>query len=82
MPTVFMGKYPRIVKYKTGGSFPGCIAVMPEPGTGTIIYIPTPVTGGNVGLALFERVTVASSEVDDLIGGVELRSTVDPKLIT
>jgi hypothetical protein len=74
-----MSKYPRVVKFKTGGSFPGCIAVMPEPGTGTIIYIPFPVTGGNIGLALFEQRTITESEVDTYAGkGVVLKAGVDP----
>lgn len=79
MTTHFMSKYPRVVKYKTGGSYPGCIAVMPEPGTGTIVLIPFPVTGGNIGLALFDRVTIAESEVDSYAGkGVVLKAGVDP----
>lgn len=81
MPATLLGQYPRVAKYKVGGTYPGCVVALPEPGVGIILYIPIPPTGANANLTLFEKVTVTNTELDPFVGGVDIRAGADPKLI-
>lgn len=83
MAVTFMGKYPRLVKYKSGqSSYPGCVALLIEPGSAIILYIPTPVSEANANLSLGERVSITNTEIEEYSGGITIRSDKDPQLIS